>query len=183
MNANKNGFLTFLCACVPGAGQMYYGYMRRGLSILAVFALNMALTSAIGSMAVCLPVIWMYSFFDTYDLIRRISHGCPKEDNFLLGDSLFQNARSHNRLLGWLMVALGIWAAYSTLIQPLLATLLLAFGLDAGTILDRIPGIVVAVLLILGGVWLLGRRSFAQGRNAGTDGADPDSMPYPGSKQ
>ena len=29
----KNGFLTFIFACIPGAGQMYYGYMQRGLSI------------------------------------------------------------------------------------------------------------------------------------------------------
>ena len=27
----KNGFLTFIFACIPGAGQMYYGYMQRGL--------------------------------------------------------------------------------------------------------------------------------------------------------
>ena len=28
----KNALLTFIFACVPGAGQMYYGYMQRGLS-------------------------------------------------------------------------------------------------------------------------------------------------------
>ena len=26
----KNGFLTFCCAFVPGAGQMYQGYMKIG---------------------------------------------------------------------------------------------------------------------------------------------------------
>ena len=33
----KNAILTFLCACVPGAGQMYYGYMQRGLSLITMF--------------------------------------------------------------------------------------------------------------------------------------------------
>ena len=28
----KNGILTFLFAFCPGAGQMYQGYMKRGLS-------------------------------------------------------------------------------------------------------------------------------------------------------
>ena len=28
----KNGILTLLFACIPGAGQMYQGYMKRGLS-------------------------------------------------------------------------------------------------------------------------------------------------------
>ena len=29
----KNGILTLLFACIPGAGQMYQGYMKRGLSL------------------------------------------------------------------------------------------------------------------------------------------------------
>ena len=32
----KNGLLTFIFACIPGAGQMYYGYMQRGLSIAMI---------------------------------------------------------------------------------------------------------------------------------------------------
>ena len=32
----KNGFLTFCCAFIPGAGQMYQGYMKRGLSLIPV---------------------------------------------------------------------------------------------------------------------------------------------------
>ena len=34
----KNGFLTFCFAFIPGAGQMYQGYMKRGLSMVAVCA-------------------------------------------------------------------------------------------------------------------------------------------------
>ena len=30
----KNGFSTFCCAFIPGAGQMYQGYMKRGLSLI-----------------------------------------------------------------------------------------------------------------------------------------------------
>ena len=30
----KNGILTLLFACIPGAGQMYQGYMKRGLSLI-----------------------------------------------------------------------------------------------------------------------------------------------------
>ena len=30
----KNGLLTLLFAFIPGAGQMYQGYMKRGLSLM-----------------------------------------------------------------------------------------------------------------------------------------------------
>ena len=33
----KNALLTFIFACVPGAGQMYYGYMQRGLALISLF--------------------------------------------------------------------------------------------------------------------------------------------------
>ena len=36
----KNGILTFLFAFVPGAGQMYQGYMKRGLSLITLFFLR-----------------------------------------------------------------------------------------------------------------------------------------------
>ena len=32
----KHGLLLFLCACIPGCGQMYQGYMRRGVSLLGL---------------------------------------------------------------------------------------------------------------------------------------------------
>ena len=35
----KNALLTFIFACIPGAGQMYYGYMKRGLSLITFFCL------------------------------------------------------------------------------------------------------------------------------------------------
>jgi len=34
----KNGILTLLFAFIPGAGQMYQGYMKRGLSLMLMAA-------------------------------------------------------------------------------------------------------------------------------------------------
>ena len=30
----KNGFLLFIASCLSGCGQMYQGYMKRGVSLL-----------------------------------------------------------------------------------------------------------------------------------------------------
>ena len=38
----KNGILTFFFAFCPGAGQMYQGYMKRGLSLITMFCLFVA---------------------------------------------------------------------------------------------------------------------------------------------
>ena len=30
----KHGLLLFIASCIPGCGEMYQGYMKRGISIL-----------------------------------------------------------------------------------------------------------------------------------------------------
>lgn len=39
----KHGFLLFIAACIPGCGEMYQGYMKRGISILTAFCAVFAL--------------------------------------------------------------------------------------------------------------------------------------------
>ena len=34
---HRNGFLLFISSCLSGCGQMYQGYMKRGLSLLLAF--------------------------------------------------------------------------------------------------------------------------------------------------
>ena len=51
----KNGFLTFIFACIPGAGQMYYGYMQRGLSIAMMLILCVMAATVVQPLA---PAGW-----------------------------------------------------------------------------------------------------------------------------
>lgn len=73
----KHGLLLFLCACIPGCGQMYQGYMKRGTSLLGLGCLVIALTSilSLGELALLLPLLWLYAFFDTYNLRARMDAG------------------------------------------------------------------------------------------------------------
>ena len=74
----KNALLTFIFACIPGAGQMYYGYMQRGLSLITLFCGCFVLGAMVSPLVVTAFIVWMYSFFDTYDLIRHLAAGDPK---------------------------------------------------------------------------------------------------------
>ena len=52
----KNGILTFLFAFCPGAGQMYQGYMKRGLSLITMFCVAFGAGSFVCSHAHCVDV-------------------------------------------------------------------------------------------------------------------------------
>ena len=173
----KNGFLTFIFACIPGAGQMYYGYMKRGLSMITFFCLFIMAGTLVDVLVVGSVIVWMYSFFDTYDLIRHMAAGEPKEDSLLvLGnyEEVKKLLPQHNRLIGWGLVGIGVWALYDTFISNWLYTLLcnLVGNGYAYDIITGIPNVVIAALLIFAGLKLLGLHPEKKNR-------DDELPPYP----
>ena len=42
MSRKKSGFLTFCCSLLPGAGEMYLGFLKQGASIMTLFLLLFA---------------------------------------------------------------------------------------------------------------------------------------------
>ena len=173
----KNAFLTFIFACIPGAGQMYYGYMKRGLSMITFFCLFIMAGTLVDVLVVGSVIVWMYSFFDTYDLLRHMAAGEPKEDSLLvLGnyEEIKKLLPQHNRLIGWGLVGIGVWALYDTFISNWLYTLLCNLvGNDyAYDIITGIPNVVIAALLIFAGLKLLGLHPEKKNR-------DDELPPYP----
>lgn len=73
----KHGLLFFITSCLSGCGQMYQGYMKRGLSLLAaVFRDPRRFRfSGAGGAGIFLPVVWLYAFFDSYNLRAQIAAG------------------------------------------------------------------------------------------------------------
>ena len=78
----KNGILTFIFAFCPGAGQMYQGYMKRGLSLITMFCLSIVIgVSTLEVLTVGCVIVWMYSFFDTLNLRAHIGAGTATEED------------------------------------------------------------------------------------------------------
>lgn len=78
----KNRCLTFLFALCFGCGQMYLGYMKRGISLMLILAFNLFAANFLHLPALLYFsfIIGAYSFFDTYHLIET-----PHQlDTFLL---------------------------------------------------------------------------------------------------
>lgn len=116
---HRNGFLLFISSCLSGCGQMYQGYMKRGLSLLLAFCLILFASTYffLGALALFLPVIWLYAFFDSYALRSQLAAGTAPEDAFLfglsdmdskrLGELLAQASQSHRLGAG------GSWRLYA----------------------------------------------------------------------
>lgn len=175
----KNALLTFIFACIPGAGQMYYGYMRRGLSLVTLFCVASGIGAIIPPILLATPIIWMYAFFDTYDLIRYLVSGNPKPDDFIWGDRIdlgrFKTFTPRgNRIIGWVLVACGVWVLFESWVAPILHDVFITLGIEYlyYNLVGQLPTIIVAGLLIYFGIRLLGR--------SGGNNSANTMPPYPG---
>ncbi len=164
----KNGILTLLVACIPGAGQMYQGYMKRGLSLITMFCLFIIVGSTTGldALVVGCIVVYMYSFFDTLNLRAQLAAEKAPEDDYLVhfdwhDARMTQFMGESHKLVGWGLIALGAIVFYNNIIMRVLGDVMWRWGQDNPVfraiylMLDALPQIVVCVALIVCGMWLV----------------------------
>ena len=157
----KHGFWMFVTSCLSGCGQMYQGYMKRGISLLVLFFALLAVAGFFGiaPIAFFLPVVWAYAFFDSCTLRARIAAGEPPEDAYLFGMSDMDSQQLHallrkrHSIIGWVLVFLGVYMLYDTLLDRIGWI----WGWDWLYNLLRydVPRLVLTVLVILLGLWFI----------------------------
>lgn len=185
----KNGILTLLFAFIPGAGQMYQGYMKRGLSLVLMAA-------AIGMAAMLIPpvvftllVVFMYSFFDTFNLRAQIGLDAAPADDYLVhfdtrDRRLEQLMAERHKLLGWLLIAFGGMVAYQNIIMNTLGDLLWRWGKESPIfralylVMDQLPEVLVCVVLIVCGIWLVKGPRTAKKSAPKAESAEEDFTEY-----
>lgn len=162
----KNGILTFIFAFCPGAGQMYQGYMKRGLSLITMFCVAFGAGTLLGVLYVAMPIVWMYSFFDTFNLRAQILADTAPEDDYLIhfdprDRRLARALLDSHKLVGWALIAFGALIAYQSLIMNILGDLVYRWGHSSPVfralylVMASLPDVVVCVALIVCGVWLV----------------------------
>ena len=165
----KNGFLTLMFSFFPGAGQMYQGYMKRGLSHVTLFFLFIGVGGIIGDwfwivrpVLLLSAIVYMYSFFDSLNLRSQLKAGeCPVDD-YAIGLSFFSqysklNVNQH-KVIGWVLIAIGAYSIYIGIFSDILYHLQAFFETRIPAIANMIrciPNLIVAILFIYAGYRLI----------------------------
>jgi len=87
MTKKKNRFWTFCCSLIPGAGEMYMGFMKMGISLMSLFVLILflAITFHMEALLLIDVVVWFYGFFHVHNLRAMDDEEFyALEDHFLL---------------------------------------------------------------------------------------------------
>lgn len=121
----KNVFFTFWFSLIPGVGQMYQEYLKRGVSLLIFAIAPVALATIFNApiFTLVLPIVFAYSFFDSFRLRNNfISTGERVPDDYIWNEDFFKEIASKkmfnqkNVILGVILLAIGIYYLLNTVV-------------------------------------------------------------------
>ncbi len=163
MIRKKNGFFTFIFSLLPGAGEMYMGFMKQGVSLMGSFFLLLFLASwlNIGPLLLALPVFWFYGFFHVHNL-----RGMPDEEFYALEDHFFFNLDEilpkgqnwmgkYRKGAAVVLIIVGAAALLENLEQIIVPFLPRELVEIYWVFSNRVPECVLSVALIVGGIYLI----------------------------
>ena len=161
----KHGFLFFISSCIPGCGQMHQGFMKRGLSLMLTlcFIVTLAMFLHLDYLLIFLVPLWLYSFFDSYNLRTLTDLDIAPEDGYLFGvnsmdsDRLAALCRKRHSFVGWGLVLLGVYILFDTFVGRLMSAICEWTGSwwYYDLVMRDLPRTVVTIFIIVLGIWFI----------------------------
>lgn len=158
----KNKFLTFCFSCFPGAGEMYMGFMKMGVSLMMLFMLAVIVPSVL-RLDVLIPfavVIWFYGFFHANHLRALSDEEFEQvEDVYLLGMDAITGGKNfvkkYQKWVAGMLILAGIMLLWNSA-TDLAFTMFPAFYEPMHMIGNYVPRVLVAVIIIVAGIGMIG---------------------------
>ncbi len=160
----KNRFFTFIFSFLPGAAEMYMGFMKNGLSIMALFfasMLPMMTFDALGFLAVLGIVVWFFGFFHARNYAGMTDEEFESTTDQFIWDE-YSYARNINvsnttlkRVVAAVLILIGcgqLWHYFSSMIYSLIPD---GYWDYVYPVVSAIPQFVMAVLFVIAGVYLI----------------------------
>ena len=151
---------------MPGAGEMYLGFMKMGVSLMLMCGLAIALMAMteIMALSVIVVTIYIYSFFHANNLGRMDDQAFQEmEDCYLFGMDGFLSVRDsvkgrYKKIVGGILVLFGLAMLWNALFSVLCDI----FGWDNEMLReiyrfmrDEFPRVLIGVAVTWGGIWML----------------------------
>ena len=161
----KSRFLTFCFSMLPGAAEMYMGFMKTGLSLMSLFFLMIVVLGVFdgGMPAAFGVVVWCYGFFHANHLAGLTDEEFAEvKDEYLFGMNTFTDGRSFvNKYQKWIAVFLifagvcFLWDAAASMIYDLVPESYRFIATTMWRIGDYIPKLLAGFAVIVIGIRLI----------------------------
>lgn len=163
MTKQKRGFWLFCFSLIPGAGEMYMGFKKQGISIMGIFWLTIAVATGLnfGWLLMTLPILWFYSFFNVHNLKSLTDEEFYSiEDDYILHlDRVFIDTgfavEKYRKLIAGILIVSGLavlWNSFWDVLEWILPSFMQDFIWRVNSLLPRL---IMAVVIIGLGIYLV----------------------------
>lgn len=160
----RSKFWTVVFSFLPGAGHMFMGFMKQGVSIMLTYFGVLAVSAwlSFGELWLIAPVIWFYSFFDCVN--KRFSTDerfMRFEDKYLFEDWLKShkniNLGRFGTLISVALIFVGIYIIFNNVLEMVDLSNILSSQVSSmlHTAMRRLPQVAIGILIIVFGVKLI----------------------------
>ena len=169
MRRKKSKFLTFIFSLLPGAGEMYMGFMKMGVSLMAEFfgIIFLATVTEVSQLLLIDIILWFYAFFHVHSIAGASDEEFSRlEDKYLI--PLYESnpgrqSKMMRRFCSIVLIVLGAFMLWNMGIK-MLGSILYLPGVE------YVPKVLVAVGLILLGIVMI------QGKKEALDQEEADGQ-------
>lgn len=186
MQKQKRGFWLFIFSLIPGAGEMYMGFKKQGISIMLLFwsVIAIAAWSGMNWFIFLIPIIWFYSFFNVHNL------KCLSEEEFYsiedsyilhmdrLGTDIDSIIFGHRKTISILLIIFGAAILWNNIVDFFYMILPSRLANILGTFAYHLPQIIIAIAIILAGWYLLTRKKDELNEKQADEEEEHYWMPY-----
>lgn len=150
-HGRKNRTLATIIAIFPGAAHLYLSMTKRGIQLMAVFLFSVYVLDVLrlSLFFFLIPILWFFSFFDALQSISKYENGT------LTDKPLVENWTAYQRSIGVILIVLGAYYIFSDVFVQFLYQFLPASRNYMYLINNFSQTLIVALLLIGGGIRLL----------------------------
>ena len=162
MTNKKNRFFTLVFSCCPGAGEMYMGLYKQGVSLMVLFFGAAALAAWLGFeeliLLIC-PIVWCYSFFHTHNLRHMTEEEfAAVEDRLIFEDYVnwdrdWKFTPKHRRVFGvvlFLIALSELWKQAMYLMERFFYIPDFAWAIS-----HAVPQIIIAIVILVAALRLM----------------------------
>ncbi len=166
MKTKKKGrFLSFCFSLLPGAAEMYMGFMKAGVSMMVLFFAIIALAAWINQavLAMLCIVVWFYGFFHANHLASLPDEEFSQvKDEYLFGMDELPGVsgfvEKYHKWVAWILIFLGIcflWNSVTDLLFDVLPDAYDFIPRMMWKVGNYIPSFVIGAVIIFAGIKMI----------------------------
>lgn len=160
----KNKFFTFIFSLMPGAAEMYVGFMKYGISLMGLFFASCMVTSLLrlDDIAVMIPaLVWFYSFFHARNLVAakdEVFYNITDEfiwESFAARRNIQISNPTLRKWVAGILIVCGVvilWRNFASIIYNFIPDYLWTYVYP---VMEKVPQVAVAVIIIIIGMKLI----------------------------